>query len=489
MADYLMRSVLDLPKQYPCVIYVRVSTEEQKEGFSISAQLELLMAYAEKMNFKVVRIFEESQSAKDSGRVQFNKMLKYLKTHPNVNKILVEKTDRLYRNFKDYAIIDDNKFEIHLVKENEVLSRESTSHQKLVHGLKVLLAKNFVDNLKEETRKGRKKKAEEGFIIGISPYGYKKVNKNEAEIVPAEAQYVKTAFECYSNGLSIAQTIRYMNTHGYVYRPKTPTISRGHLWRMLQNATYCGQIQFEDKVFEGKHEKIIDQELFDRVQLLLKRERMYLHDYIFAGLIRCERCGCVITAELRKGKYIYYHCTGNRGSADGPCKQKGMLVHEKTLYNQYLKAISKIKVSPRKEKWMKQRIMSAMKHIKFIDLDTRQELNLELEKYRKFVDTIYEDKLEGNISDELYKRKKAEFDAKIAELEKVLSGDGDQFKYTDEQAANLLFYNINHLVTLFEMGGFQVQREIARMVFSKVTLKGRLLHFEYAYPFKYFLDN
>ena len=138
---------------------------------------------------------------------------------------------------------------------------------------------------------------------------------------------------------------------------------------------------------------------------------------------------------------------------------------------------------------MKQRIMSAMKHIKFIDLDTRQELNLELEKYRKFVDTIYEDKLEGNISDELYKRKKEEFDAKIAELEKVLSGDGDQFKYTDEQAANLLFYNINHLVTLFEMGGFQVQREIARMVFSKVTLKGRLLHFEYAYPFKYFLDN
>lgn len=258
---------------------------------------------------------------------------------------------------------------------------------------------------------------------------------------------------------------------------------------MLQNATYCGQIQFEDKIFEGKHEKIIDQELFDRVQLLLKRERMYLHDYIFAGLIRCERCGCVITAELRKGKYIYYHCTGNRGSADGPCKQKGMLVHEKTLYNQYLKAISKIKVSPRKEKWMKQRIMSAMKHIKFIDLDTRQELNLELEKYRKFVDTIYEDKLEGNISDELYKRKKEEFDAKIAELEKVLSGDGDQFKYTDEQAANLLFYNINHLVTLFEMGGFQVQREIARMVFSKVTLKGRLLHFEYAYPFKYFLDN
>lgn len=149
----------------PVILYVRVSSDEQREGFSIPAQIELLVNYAKKNSMRIVRIFEESMSAKDSGRIEFNKMLKYLKTHPEVNTILVEKTDRLYRNFKDYALIDDNKYEIHLVKENEVLSKDSTSHQKLVHGLKVLLAKNFIDNLREETYKGRKKKAEEGYIV------------------------------------------------------------------------------------------------------------------------------------------------------------------------------------------------------------------------------------------------------------------------------------------------------------------------------------
>lgn len=66
----------------PCVMYVRVSTEDQKDGFSIPAQIELLMQYAQRNNLRVVRVFEESMSAKDSGRIQFNKMYKYLNAHP-----------------------------------------------------------------------------------------------------------------------------------------------------------------------------------------------------------------------------------------------------------------------------------------------------------------------------------------------------------------------------------------------------------------------
>ena len=64
----------------PVIIYVRVSSDEQKEGFSIPAQIELLVNYARHNNMRIVRIFEESMSAKDSGRIEFNRMLKYLKT-------------------------------------------------------------------------------------------------------------------------------------------------------------------------------------------------------------------------------------------------------------------------------------------------------------------------------------------------------------------------------------------------------------------------
>ena len=79
------------------------------------------------------------ETAKESGRTKFGQMLVYLKKHPSVCRtILVEKTDRLYRNIKDYGTVDELDVEIHLVKENEVISRESRSSEQFVHGIKVL---------------------------------------------------------------------------------------------------------------------------------------------------------------------------------------------------------------------------------------------------------------------------------------------------------------------------------------------------------------
>jgi site-specific DNA recombinase len=70
-------------------------------------------------------------------------MLAYLKKHPGTCRaILVEKTDRLYRNIKDYGTVDELDIQIHLVKENEVISRASRSSEQFVHGIKVLMARN-----------------------------------------------------------------------------------------------------------------------------------------------------------------------------------------------------------------------------------------------------------------------------------------------------------------------------------------------------------
>ena len=68
--------------------------------------------------------------------------------------LLVEKTDRLYRNIKDWVTIDELGIEVHFVKEAVVLSEDSRSSEKFMHGIKVLMAKNYIDNLGEEVRKG-----------------------------------------------------------------------------------------------------------------------------------------------------------------------------------------------------------------------------------------------------------------------------------------------------------------------------------------------
>lgn len=88
------------------VIYCRVSSKDQEiEGYSIPAQLKLLKEYARNKNFTVVEVFTEAETAKKAGRKEFNKMLAFLERNKDVKHILVEKTDRLVRNFYDHYSI------------------------------------------------------------------------------------------------------------------------------------------------------------------------------------------------------------------------------------------------------------------------------------------------------------------------------------------------------------------------------------------------
>lgn len=478
----LEEDLYELEEVKPCVIYVRVSTEDQKDGFSIPAQIELLMKYAQRNNLRVVRVFEESMSAKDSGRIQFNKMLKYLNSHPEVFRVLVEKTDRLYRNFKDYATMDDNRFEIHLVKENEVLSKDSTSHQKLVHGLKVLLAKNFVDNLREETQKGRRRKAEEGFIVGKAPYGYRKINKNEGEIVPEEAKFLRKAYELYASGMSLAKTRRWLLVNGWVYRPNQQFVSRGHLYHLLRNALYKGYIPYNGEEFKGKHEAIVSEELWNSVQERLIREKEHEHDYLFSGVMRCERCGRYITMELHKEKYIYYHCN------NPDCPQKRIMIPELTIANQFLRAIKRVHVSKAEYKFFMKIAEDELYKVKFIEADSREKLVIEQQTLKVNLDKMYDDRLRGVISEEFYMRKRTEFENRLEEIEVELDKVGTDRSGRGTDVVPYLDM-INNVGYYFRVGGYHVQKQLAKMVFERVTVIGKTLKFKYALPFRYFVDD
>ena len=131
-------------------------------------------------------------------------MIVFLTTNPACGGILVEKTDRLYRNFKDYVTIDDLGVDVHLVKESAIISRNSSSNAKFMHGIKVLMAKNYIDNLSEEVRKGLRQKASEGYWPTLAPLGYnnvvaadgKRIIVPDAVIAPA----VRKMFERYATG-------------------------------------------------------------------------------------------------------------------------------------------------------------------------------------------------------------------------------------------------------------------------------------------------
>jgi site-specific DNA recombinase len=136
--------------QPTAIIYARISSKEQeKEGFSIPAQLKLLRGYAADRRFTVLDEFVDVETAKGTGRPGFTAMVELFKKQRKINALenhrpilLVEKTDRLYRNLKDWVTLDDLDLEIHFVKENVVLAHDSRSSEKFMHGIKVLMAKN-----------------------------------------------------------------------------------------------------------------------------------------------------------------------------------------------------------------------------------------------------------------------------------------------------------------------------------------------------------
>lgn len=218
------------------VLYARVSSKEQeREGYSIPAQLELLRNYASKHNMKIVKEYEDVETAKCTGRTNFNEMIKFLKSSKDCKTILVEKTDRLYRNIPDYATVDDLKIDIHFVKENSVLSPTSHSSQKFMQGIKVLMARQYIQNLSEEVIKGLTQKAKEGYVTGKPPYGYKKLDKKVSIIDEEKAPFVTRAFELYAGGnLSLSKLSCQLYEEGYIFKDTCPKAYKSQLENILK---------------------------------------------------------------------------------------------------------------------------------------------------------------------------------------------------------------------------------------------------------------
>ena len=413
------------------VLYARVSSDRQeREGFSIPAQQKLIREYAAKRDIEIVAEFVEAETAKRAGRKQFNEMLKFLKKNKSVRTILVEKTDRLYRNLKDYVLLDEfEDLEIHFVKEGTTLSKNSRSQDKFMHGIRVLMAKNYIDNLSEEIRKGLKEKAEQGYCPTKAPFGYKNITHKSGRriIVPDEetAPYIVKAYELYSTGVFTYSGIaKILSEEGF--KPNKKPCTKRTIDLILHNYFYIGQFEYKGKRYErGQHQPIVEPDLFFAVQKRLAEQfisRPRTHKFTFLGLIKCAHCGCSVTAEIQKGKYVYYHCTGKRG---GTCKKK--FIREEKIEAAFVEFLKQIVLSEEEILEIKNAAKELLKQkTKFTEF-TSENLNKEISKLRRRLDNLYTDRADGIIDEEFYCQKRQqwqdELDAAVIKLETSLRFD------------------------------------------------------------------
>ena len=465
------------------VIYARVSSKDQeREGYSIPAQLKLLRDYAASHGFTIRREFVDVETAKTTGRKQFNEMVRFLGQNPACKRLIVEKTDRLYRNFKDYVTLEELDLEIHLPKEGQVISKESKSQAKLVHGIQLVIARNYIQNLSEEVRKGMREKAEQGIYPSRPPIGYKN-NKSEhtIEVDPPTVPIARRMFELYATGSHSLQSVRRVLKEEFGKQ-----FAKGYLERLLKNPFYTGLFSWEGKTYQGTHVPLISQAQFDAVQAVFRghnKPKYRKHEFAFRGLLTCAYDNCLVTAEIKKGKYIYYRCTGHRGKCELP------YFREEDLGDRLGQFLKNIQIPDDILTRLTSSLLSDTNRQATIQKEQRERLNQRLASVRRRIDQAYTDKLDGTISDEFWGRKAEEW--QVEERQILLGLQGlDQIQPQRTLDAARILELANKAYSLYVTQPPAEKAKLLKTVLSNCAVDAVNIHPTYKKPFDLiFLEN
>lgn len=466
------------------VVYARVSSKEQeKEGFSIPAQLRLLHDYASQNGFVVVKEFIDVETAKKTGRTGFAEMLAFLKANATIKTILVEKTDRLYRNIRDWVTLDDLGLEIHFAKEGVILSRDSRSSEKFMHGIKVLMAKNYCDNLSEETRKGMTEKAEQGMWPSRVPLGYNNIMGSDGKRVivpdPERAPLITKAFEWYATGnYSVKEIANVLKDAGFGYRKTNGAVSQAIVHKILRSRIYTGEFEWDGKLYKGKYEPLISMELFEAVQGIFDnrssgRRKVRKHDFAFSGLIQCGYTGGSLVGDLKKGKYVYYRAIGAKGVP---------YVKEEELERQFGEVLKRLRFDDDVLEWVCQALKESNADKVQFHEETLGRLQAEYKRLETRIDGMYVDKLDGNISQAFFDEKAGQWrEEQKRILAKIESLQQASQSYINE-GVQLLELAQNAYV-LFVKQPAHEKRRLLNLLVSNCIWKDGVLTVEFKQPF------
>lgn len=347
--------VADGQKVFRCGLYTRVSTDMQanKDDGSLEAQEDRLQNYlrsrSDESKWEVADVYrEEGCSGKDMDRPELQRLLADVE-QSKVNMVLVTKLDRFTRSVKDfhntYDVLQAHDCLFISISEN---FDTATATGKMVLNILLAFAEFEREMIGDRTKTGMRYMAKQGhWLGGWIPLGY---DVTESGLVPneEEVKVVRLMFEKYLELGSVAQVTKYLNNHGY--RMKKFDSRRGKsqgggmfyvatLTNMLQDATYIGKIDYEGDRFEGRHQPILDESLWQGVQEALRvhskrrtnfRQPMK-HTFVLLGLVRCGLCGAHMTnsnSTHPKKRYFYYRCTKEDHHGKTACKMKQVAAQE-----------------------------------------------------------------------------------------------------------------------------------------------------------------
>lgn len=346
-------------------IYTRVSTQEQINGFSMSAQEDTLIAYAKKKGYEIYDVYRDGgYSGKDFNRPEVQRMLRDV-NNDKFDTILTWKVDRLSRNNTDVMNLIDTY--LHPNKKNLLISAgdidSSTTTGYMFISLLSTFARYEREIIVDRVKAGMRKRAESGKNNGGKMLGYDNINK-KLEINKKEAETVKEIFQLRTEGWGYKKIANHLNNKGKKTKMGNPFRIEA-VRTILNNQKYIGSSVWgkqqdwsitrragttEGIIVKGEHEAIIDNETWEKVRKIndLQRKsystnRNFNGDYFLSGIIKCPKCGAsTVMSKVKRrngdGYHLYYMCQKFHVAGTKACNSN--LIKKDWIEEKVLKIIS-----------------------------------------------------------------------------------------------------------------------------------------------------
>ena len=336
--------------------YIRVSSEEQSEGWSLDGQEKNIRDYAESHGYEIVQIYSDEMTGSKDNRPGFERML--IDAQNGAFKaIIVVNTSRLFRNLalaRRYKDMLRNKLDIELIFLSQPNVDPNDPSAFIMEGMNELFDEYYLHQLRFWTTLGKQTRARKGLWNGTIPFGYIRGEDGVPQPHPTNAKGLQMAFEAYSSGRYTDQQIAdLLNREGYLTTGNwgKRLFTKDTINGVLKNTFYLGRVKYKGDEYPGLHKPLIDQELFDkcmeaRAKRRSKRRAMghLKRVYILAGIVRCHICEltlrCLATRSKNKWRY-YRHMPKVRGY---DCAVPGKYLRADDLESKWSEIISKIQL-------------------------------------------------------------------------------------------------------------------------------------------------
>lgn len=460
------------------ILYARVSTERQaKNELSIPAQLQQMIEYCRKKGWGIIDQFkEEGKSARTANRPELKKLLSYCKKNRKVDVVVVHKIDRFARNVYDYAAIKAilKKENVRLV--SVVENFENNISGQLVENIMASIAQFYSENLGEEVKKGLSVKIRRGEWPGWAPIGYKNGRDEDGkaiievdhELIPG----IRKVFDLFSTGeYSLYEISSEVFTMG-IRTVNNKKLSREKIKAILKNPFYTGKMLWKGKVFEGKHEPIIDEKRFFQAQEALKKRGIDAGEkgklsFLMRGVAYCAKCGAKLTAE-RHPRGTYYRCV--RDINKKKCNQQYIPVKK---LDAQIPALYKELIPPRPVlELLKDEMEDIVKRKeKMVNEEIgplKEKLRKEKEKQLSLADRL----VSSNMPDEVYRKLNDRYQESITKMEERLIKLDRDYKTPLDLYDKCLVVS-SGLLSLHQKFNLDGKKKVIKAVFEKIYVQNK----------------